>query len=141
MKKVLLVDIPFGKDNQTLSNKVRFEILNLTHPGTGDSCQFALCMSSKSGIGSQQQERKTLMEINKSADPEISRSWFIGDSVTSDGCLFLYTPMDPLFLVLPLLEENKKQFSTLGQILREKGKLPDYLKLLDCVSVDNNFEK
>ncbi|GFR80489.1 ribonuclease H2, subunit B, partial [Elysia marginata] len=31
------------------------------------------------------------------------RSWFIGNKVCSDGSLYLTSPMDPLFLLLPYL--------------------------------------
>jgi len=29
------------------------------------------------------------------------RSWFIGDTVVSDGRLHVFTPLDPIFLILP----------------------------------------
>lgn len=34
---------------------------------------------------------------------ENKRSWFIDDNVKSDGKLYLSTPIDPIFLVLPYL--------------------------------------
>ena len=37
------------------------------------------------------------------------RSWFIGDSVLEDGSMYLCTPVDPLFLALPLMESNRMQ--------------------------------
>jgi ribonuclease H2 subunit B len=37
------------------------------------------------------------------------RSWFLGDSVISDGGLYLSTPVDPLFLALPILEASRRQ--------------------------------
>jgi hypothetical protein len=39
------------------------------------------------------------------------RSWFIDDSVQGDGSLYLCTPVDPLFLALPLLEASRQQVS------------------------------
>ncbi|PRW60264.1 ribonuclease H2 subunit B [Chlorella sorokiniana] len=47
-------------------------------------------------------------------------SWFIGERVQQDGGLFLATPVDPLLLVLPLLEQARAQqnvFQDLEQIL------------------------
>ena len=36
------------------------------------------------------------------------RSWFLGDSVISYGGLYLSTPVDPLFLALPILEASRR---------------------------------
>lgn len=47
-------------------------------------------------------------------------SWFVGDRVLSDGGLYLCTPLDPLLLLLPLLERARAQqnvFQDLEQIL------------------------
>lgn len=40
------------------------------------------------------------------------RSWFVGDSVQEDGSMYLCTPVDPLFLALPLLESSRMQVIT-----------------------------
>ena len=37
------------------------------------------------------------------------RSWFVGDAVIADGGLYLSTPVDPLFLALPILEASRRQ--------------------------------
>ncbi len=37
------------------------------------------------------------------------RSWFVGDAVLEDGSMYLCTPVDPLFLALPLLESSRMQ--------------------------------
>ncbi|KAI7835459.1 hypothetical protein COHA_010634 [Chlorella ohadii] len=47
-------------------------------------------------------------------------SWFIGERVLQDGGLYVATPVDPLLLVLPLLERARAQqnvFQDLEQIL------------------------
>ena len=36
-------------------------------------------------------------------------SWFCGDAVIGDGSLYLATPVDPLFLALPILEASRQQ--------------------------------
>lgn len=36
---------------------------------------------------------------------ETKRSWFIDNNVKSDGKLYLSTPIDPIFLVLPYLRK------------------------------------
>ena len=40
---------------------------------------------------------------------QVSRSWFIGDQVQQDGSLHLATPVDPLFIALPLLTKSSTQ--------------------------------
>ena len=37
------------------------------------------------------------------------RSWFVGDAVLEDGSMYLCTPVDPLFLALPLLDSSRMQ--------------------------------
>nr|DAD44024.1 TPA_asm: hypothetical protein HUJ06_002254 [Nelumbo nucifera] len=34
-------------------------------------------------------------------------SWFIGDYVCEDGCLYTATPIDPIFILLPIFEEAR----------------------------------
>lgn len=40
---------------------------------------------------------------------QIDRSWFVGNTVQQTGELFLCTPMDPMFLILPLLELHQRK--------------------------------
>ncbi|KAG0267047.1 Ribonuclease H2 subunit B [Actinomortierella ambigua] len=51
-----------------------------------------------------------LLEIQK-VDPEGTRSWFIHEAVQSDGSLFLMTPIDPVFMFIPILEIMRQQTS------------------------------
>ena len=43
------------------------------------------------------------------------RSWFVGDAVLEDGSMYLCTPVDPLFLALPLLESSRMQVTDSSQ--------------------------
>jgi ribonuclease H2 subunit B len=43
-------------------------------------------------------------------------SWFVGNSVVSDGRLGMVTPIDPLFLVIPFLTKNGSKYTPLDQI-------------------------
>ena len=36
-------------------------------------------------------------------------SWIVGDEIISDGGLFLGTPVDPLIILLPILERSRKR--------------------------------
>lgn len=49
---------------------------------------------------------------------EKNRSWFIGDTVCSDGKIYISTPIDPLFIFLQYLEEScKERAEPLTQIM------------------------
>ncbi|XP_076363758.1 ribonuclease H2 subunit B isoform X2 [Tachypleus tridentatus] len=65
------------------------------------------------------------------------RSWFIGECVEQDGILFMMTPFDPLFLVLPYLKQNRS-YSPLDQVLRDET-YPECKRLLSCIE-DNAFQ-
>ncbi|XP_026482668.1 ribonuclease H2 subunit B-like isoform X2 [Ctenocephalides felis] len=65
---------------------------------------------------------------------ESKRSWFINDTVASNGNLYLSTPIDPLFLILPYLYEScLNQASPLDQILKDPD-FPATDRLLKCSS-------
>ncbi|XP_024539062.1 ribonuclease H2 subunit B isoform X2 [Selaginella moellendorffii] len=66
--------------------------VHLRHPKSGTKACYLLING-------------TLQELNW-FKPRYS-SWFIGDSVCEDGSLYLGSVVDPLFMVLPLLEESR----------------------------------
>ncbi|KAF9312005.1 Ribonuclease H2 subunit B [Podila horticola] len=39
------------------------------------------------------------------------RSWFVGDTIQSDGSLYMITPLDPIFMFIPILEIVRLQTS------------------------------
>lgn len=45
------------------------------------------------------------------------RAWFLGDYVLGDGGMYLCTPIDPLFLALPLLESSRNKVDTMPPLL------------------------
>ncbi|KAF9287205.1 hypothetical protein BGZ68_002097 [Mortierella alpina] len=54
----------------------------------------------------------------QASDSEGLRSWFIEDTVQSDGSLYLITPMDPVFMFIPILDiMRKKTQGTEGRFL------------------------
>ena len=70
------------------------QIFALKHPRTGVTAQFARTAS-------------RLLEVHRFAEPSTEpRSWLLAggqDRVLQDGGLFLATPVDPLFVLLPQL--------------------------------------
>ncbi|KAF9216531.1 Ribonuclease H2 subunit B [Podila verticillata] len=39
------------------------------------------------------------------------RSWFVGETIQSDGTLYMITPLDPIFMFIPILEIVRQQTS------------------------------
>ena len=70
-------------------------LLQLPHPATSALSSFVLTPDG------------TLLELNwhKAA----YTSWFVGDAVLEDGGLYAATPVDPLLVLLPLLERQRGQ--------------------------------
>ncbi|BFZ00549.1 hypothetical protein BsWGS_03589 [Bradybaena similaris] len=66
------------------------------------------------------------------------RSWFIGNTVQSEGGVYITSLVDPLFLVLQYLVstyEKSSRFMTLDQIVCDED-FPDCHKLLSCCTHD-----
>ncbi|KAI8579723.1 hypothetical protein K450DRAFT_241180 [Umbelopsis ramanniana AG] len=66
------------------------------HPRTGDPSRYVL------------QQDGVLLEVQK-VEAEHKQSWLIGNSVQKNGVLYMMTPMDPLFVLLPVLAETRKK--------------------------------
>jgi len=102
-----------GESQKTLnSNDV--VISSLPHPHRKTDAKFVFC-------------NDNVMEVNRMA--EHPSSWFIEDEVQQDGSLFMATPVDPLFVLIPLLELNRKKtadhaglFCDLSQMLSDTNK-------------------
>jgi ribonuclease H2 subunit B len=59
-------------------------------------------------------------------------SWFVGQSVVGDGALVLVTPIDPLFLALPILVASGTQMRPLDQLLLSPSEAPETRRLIKC---------
>ncbi|KAL1669746.1 ribonuclease H2, subunit B [Schizophyllum commune] len=79
-------------------------LLRLPHPRTSIPSLFALYAN-----GNQ------IAEVQAVAPPN-ERSWFLGDNVVADGRLLVMTPMDPTFLLIPLLLALQSPDGSLGQL-------------------------
>ncbi|KAI4466461.1 ribonuclease h2 subunit b [Holotrichia oblita] len=95
------------------------DVVHLRHPNSGDTGAFLFSKDNK-----YVQEILTYVEHK--------RSWFIDDSVRSDGTLKISTPIDPVFLVLPYLRNNSTNSSTLLDQLLHDEIYPETERLLQC---------
>ncbi|KIJ67963.1 hypothetical protein HYDPIDRAFT_107506 [Hydnomerulius pinastri MD-312] len=85
--------------------------LRLPHPRTGIASLFLPHQASIIGDGKQTSK---ILEVQAVAPPN-SRSWFMGDEVVSDGKLLVMTPVDPLFLLIPILQAIKPRDNETAQ--------------------------
>ncbi|XP_075978827.1 ribonuclease H2 subunit B [Anticarsia gemmatalis] len=110
----------FVKDSLLVNSN--FSIITLPHPGTGKPAKYCL-----------DDENNKIYEIVTFDEPH--RSWFVGETVKSDGSVQMVTLVNPLFLVLPRLKEQcVNRAIPLEDLLSEKG----YDKILDFVpNLDN----
>ncbi|KAF8739722.1 Ydr279p protein family (RNase H2 complex component), partial [Rhizoctonia solani] len=93
--------------------------LQLPHPRTGLQALFIYHGS-------------TMLELH-SVTPDAPRSWFVGQSVVSNGNLMLMTPIDPVFILIPFLQtlDPKAPFKPTDDFLEEallKYSVPDVNK-------------
>ncbi|KAI9290976.1 hypothetical protein K502DRAFT_368804 [Neoconidiobolus thromboides FSU 785] len=79
-------------------NSSQLAIYTLPHPKTGNRVKFII-------------NDNKLYEI-KCMEHEEHRSWFIGNYVVQDGKLYLVSPFDPLFLLLPILDRVRFEGKT-----------------------------
>jgi len=79
-----------NQDNSILD----YNIISLPHPKKNTLCRYMTL-------------NKQLLEISKFHNKP--SSWFIDNSVRYDGSLYVTTPIDTLYLLLPFLEKMSKQ--------------------------------
>ncbi|XP_019415483.1 PREDICTED: ribonuclease H2 subunit B [Lupinus angustifolius] len=98
--------------------------ITLRHPKSGNATQYLFV----NGVLQEFQWFKNLYG-----------SWFLGDYVNEDGRLYLSTPVDPVFLMLPTFEEARMKkgddpgkFRQLDEILFIDG-YPGYQQLMSIV--------
>lgn len=98
------------KNSSEESPENQATIITLRHPKSDEGAQFLLCPDSKS-----------IHEILSFQDTK--GSWFIDNSVQQDGRLLMATVVDPLFLLLPYLLDDKNSkkhmFMQLDQIITD----------------------
>ncbi|KAJ9113235.1 hypothetical protein QFC22_006074 [Naganishia vaughanmartiniae] len=79
-----------------------------------------------------------LLEVQK-VEPEAKRSWFLEQSVVSDGSLMVMTPIDPLFLLIPLVVSLLSTRSRSTTRAQRGSKAPDttFSTVLDLENDEN----
>ncbi|TFK44398.1 ribonuclease H2, subunit B [Crucibulum laeve] len=97
----------------TNCDPIRLQYLRLPHPRTGLPSLFLPSevpgLSRSSAI-----QKSTILEV-QAVSPTDARSWFMNDEVVSDGKLLVMTPVDPTFLLLPILQAIQPQNGSAGQ--------------------------
>lgn len=78
-------------------NENQADVVKLRHPASNKPAAFSF------SPGNITVQEVLIFDENK-------RSWFIDESVKSDGKLHLSTPIDPIFLVLPYLRKVNVKF-------------------------------
>ncbi|KAG8932883.1 hypothetical protein FRC03_012877 [Tulasnella sp. 419] len=94
--------------------------LRLPHPRTGIPSLF-LANDNAPSTSKQDASQHQLLEV-QAISPDVNRSWFLSDdTVVQDGKLLVLTPIDPIFLLVPLLEpvSSTAQFRPLDDIFEE----------------------
>ncbi|KAF9075437.1 ribonuclease H2, subunit B [Rhodocollybia butyracea] len=79
--------------------------IRLTHPRTGLP---ALFLPHQTGSSSAIHELQAVEPVN-------ARSWFIANEIASDGRLLMIMPIDPAFLLIPILRAFSPKDGSLGQ--------------------------
>ncbi|KAJ3896757.1 ribonuclease H2, subunit B [Lentinula edodes] len=92
-------------DGTTVQHVNNGSFIRLPHPRTGLSTLFLPCQTALSS---------TISEL-QAVEPINARSWFIENEVISDGKLLLITPVDPAFLLVPILRSFSPKNGSLGQ--------------------------
>ncbi|VVC93038.1 unnamed protein product [Leptidea sinapis] len=112
-----------SKESLLLQNNA-FTIITLPHPGHGNPVMFCLDDYNK--------KMHEIITFN-----EAYRSWFVNNSVKSDGSLIIATPFNPIYLVLPRLKEQCcSRAVPLEDLLSEKGydKIVNFIDNLNDVA-------
>ncbi|KAL4219811.1 Ribonuclease H2 subunit B [Mactra antiquata] len=106
----------------------QFLVCGLKHPRTGKKCLYLF------NTGSMK-----IYEITQFK--EEFRSWLIDETVQNDSSIYITTPIDPVFLVLPYLIKtaDSGRYMTLDQVIIDEN-YPECARLVDCCS-DVDLEK
>ncbi|KAF8517650.1 ribonuclease H2, subunit B [Gautieria morchelliformis] len=88
------------------------QLLRLPHPRTGVPSLFLPHITNAAVSG--RETSSSILEVQAIA-PNSSRSWLLeGDQILADGKLLLMTPVDPVFLLIPILQAAQPLDGSIG---------------------------
>ncbi|KAH0827552.1 hypothetical protein J3R83DRAFT_4273 [Lanmaoa asiatica] len=100
-----VIDTVVSRLHDSTARLPRF--LRLPHPRTGIASLFLAHEPVPDEDEPDRSQVSKILEV-QAVEPPNARSWFIGEEVISDGKLLVMTPVDPLFLLIPLLRAIKQ---------------------------------
>ncbi|KAH7913669.1 ribonuclease H2, subunit B [Hygrophoropsis aurantiaca] len=89
------------KRSPSIPSSARF--LRLPHPRTGIASLFLPYELNRENLVNTGTPKSSILEV-QAVTPPNARSWFIEENVVSDGKLLIMTPVDPVFLLIPILQ-------------------------------------
>ncbi|KAF5322740.1 hypothetical protein D9619_002013 [Psilocybe cf. subviscida] len=96
--------------SQDQQNKTPLRLLRLPHPRTGLPSLFL----PTEGLPSTSKTLPSVLEI-QSVSPVDQRSWIMGEDIIADGRMLVMTPIDPSFLLLPIMQATQAAKGTTSQ--------------------------
>ena len=97
----MIIFVQSNDGSCVIPDNIKF--IRLCHPKSGIEMTYAVV-------------DHVLMEI-QSVQPRRHGSWFVDQRVSSDSSIYLASPIDPRFLVLPALEKSSARYCPLNQII------------------------
>lgn len=99
------------------------QLLTFRNPSTGTSSKYIFHKKSN--------EFFELLKFN-----EPFRTWFVGETITNDGCLYLSPPIDPLFLLLQYVQSQaSEKYVPLEHILVDETYC-DMTSIADAIDIE-----
>ena len=122
---IAISDLP---PKQTANSNIDANIISLLHPRTNRKTPFLF-------VGTKIYELQTGYPML--GEETGYASWFVGDSVISDGSLVIATPIDPLFLALSFLCTSTRMRPSDQLFLSEKA--PESKRIGHCKDLNLNL--
>lgn len=100
------------------------KLLNFRNPGTGSCSKYIF-----------HEKTSEFFELLKFNEP--FRTWFIGEIITDDGCIYLSPPIDPLFLLLHYVQSQaSEKYVPLEHIVLADETCRDMTSIADVIGID-----
>ncbi|KAK0461281.1 ribonuclease H2, subunit B [Desarmillaria tabescens] len=121
----ILQAIALGSPDGSLLPPTRF--VRLLHPRTGLPCLF---------LPYNRPSQTTQILEMQGVSPINARSWTLGEEIISDGKLLILTPIDPAFLLIPILKFTLATDGTAGNFRPADDMFEDAISKLSVKSND-----